>query len=93
MASALSADLDAANLRIKKLEEELKFMTGQRDIWMHDERARCADIAYYQAKLSRYEALEKAAENTLEENLHLTDGDDCTLRELRDALAALKEDT
>jgi hypothetical protein len=30
-----------------------------------------------------------AARNTLVENLHLTDGDDCTLRELRDAVAAI----
>jgi hypothetical protein len=30
-----------------------------------------------------------AARNTLMENLHLTDGDDCTLLELRDAVAAI----
>jgi hypothetical protein len=30
-----------------------------------------------------------AARNTLLENLHLTDGDDCTLRDLRGAVAAI----
>jgi hypothetical protein len=37
----------------------------------------------------RFTALLAAARQTLDENRHLTDGDDCTLRELRDAVAEI----
>jgi hypothetical protein len=50
---------ELADLRDKcaGLEESLKFMTAQRDIWMNDERARCADAAYYRAKCAAMEEL------------------------------------
>ena len=40
-------------------------------------------------ELQRYEALLAAAMLTLKNNGHLCDGDDCTLKELREAVEAI----
>ena len=42
-------------------------------------------------RIAAMERVVEAATTTLEENLHLADGDDCTLLALREAIAALDE--
>jgi hypothetical protein len=41
------------------------------------------DVCYWR---TRYDKLKGAARQTLAENLHLADGDECTLKVLRDAV-------
>ena len=48
-------------------------------------------VLVYEVELKAYQEVAEAARRTLADNAHLADGDQCTLRELRGAVDALKE--
>jgi hypothetical protein len=70
-------------------------MEQERNVWKHNAGVVAAELESEQLKsldwFLAFHALRNAVAETLEENCHLADGDQCTLKKLKDAYAKAKD--
>lgn len=69
-------------------------MEQERNVWKHNAGVVAAELEAEREKaldwFIAYQELKGAVAETLEENRHLADGDQCTLKKLKDAYAKAK---
>ena len=69
-------------------------MEQERNVWKHSAGVVAAELEAEREKalewFIEFHALKNAVDETLEENRHLADGDNCTLKKLKDAYAKAK---